>query len=582
MTNARDVALKGLKRHWPALVLFILALGIRSTSLDPVFYYGDEAEYGIVAGYLADDLLALGYPKLNPVEAWPPTPFVSQPPVVLYMFAFAYKIFGAADITGIWVSIILGAATIPLVYAIGVQMRDRLLGSLAGVFLAVMPFHVNLSRKAMLDAGFVFFLTLALLFLVIWVRHATRLDHDGGSSSSSSSSSSNTGGHDAPRRARTWAILAGVTAGLAVLAKLPGILIIPVVAGTALFVILLDLWARQRADPAATARLKLVGLQIAYGSIPIVALGLLYILLILKVDGWTFLMEKLHFQLGRVDPSLAPAGFAELTTVEKPWHWYFTAERGNVFKLMGTWLVLLGAAGGAVLLVDVVRNPRKDAAAVPVILLGLVFFAFLMYSSRKEWFYLLPLAPVVALMAARIPSGLAPFAANALSRQAIARNRTTGAFAAAGIVLFSGIPAWGAATESLDEVTDVKDKVFGYGTKEAAAYIDANSDPADGQIGTLLGRWSLHYYNGHPTYHFYQQGMLKKLIHMGEITWLVEDKYLNLKHEDALWYKLKNDCGAELATKFEKSWGEVRVWKFEPGRCVNPDEPVYIVPPAGF
>ncbi len=554
-------------KHWPALVLFILAISIRSASLDPVFFYGDEAEYGIVAKYLAQDIFALSYPKLNPIEAWPPAPFVSQPPLVLFAFSLAYRVAGASDLTGVWVSILFGAATIPLVYGIGTVLRGRAMGALAGLFLAVMPIHVNLSRKAMLDAGFVFFLTLAALMLTLWITVVLKRPE---------------GSDHAPRRARTLAAAAGLSAGLAALSKLPGVLFMVVLLGALAFVLLLEGVAAVRRDPEWQARLRGILLQGGFGAVAVFACAAAYFLLLLKVNGVDFLIEKLHLQLGRVNPSLAPDGFVEIAAVKKPWHWYFSVEKQNVFALMGGWLVVLAAAGFIASVIDVAQDPRKRGPALVIVLWAVVFLGFLVYSTRKEWFYLLPLAPAFALLAARIPAGLAPLAARLLDSRATRVRRASGAAAAAFLVMTAGLPTWTGGAESLDEVSDVKDKVFGYGTKESAAYIADHSRPGDGQIGSLLGRWSLGYYNGQPTYHFYQQGMLKKLIHTGEIRWLVEDKYLKLAHEDALWYKLKNDCGAQLATKFAKSWGEVYVWQFEPGQCRNPDEAIYIVPPAGF
>ena len=80
-----------LQPHWPLLVGLLVGAYFRFWGLVPTFLHGDEAEYAIVASYLSDDGRNLAHPR---IEGFGPTPFVSQPPFVLYLFAFASHLTG--------------------------------------------------------------------------------------------------------------------------------------------------------------------------------------------------------------------------------------------------------------------------------------------------------------------------------------------------------------------------------------------------------------------------------------------------------------------------------------------------------
>lgn len=203
-------------RHWPLLPGLALAAVLRLPDL-PLHLYGDDAEYAAVARSLAGNLVALAYPA---IEGFGPQPFVSQPPVLLYLDAFAGWFVGPAK-GPVLVSALLGTATVAVVYALGVVVRGRAMGGMAGFLLAVLPFHVAVSRSAQLDAGFTFLAALTLLLFLVWLREPR------------------------PR----WALATGCAAAATVFAKLPGMLVLLPL----LLVLALRAWPdwRRRADPAA-------------------------------------------------------------------------------------------------------------------------------------------------------------------------------------------------------------------------------------------------------------------------------------------------------------------------------------------
>ena len=84
-----------------------------------------------------------------------------------------------------------GVATLVVAYHLGKLLYGRRAGIVAMTLLAVMPYHVTVSRQVLLDAPMVFFTTAALYALVRYCSH-----------------------HGA-----RWLVVAGALMGLAILTK---------------------------------------------------------------------------------------------------------------------------------------------------------------------------------------------------------------------------------------------------------------------------------------------------------------------------------------------------------------------------
>ncbi len=97
-------------------------------------------------------------------------------------------------------TILISLALIPIAWLTGYLFGDRRVGFLAGLLLALDPFHAALSRVIHHDALAATFMTLAVLTaLLYWVRH----------------------------RSRGWLIVSGVCSGLAFLSKSSSLFLIP-------------------------------------------------------------------------------------------------------------------------------------------------------------------------------------------------------------------------------------------------------------------------------------------------------------------------------------------------------------------
>lgn len=512
-----------LRAHWPILPIVALALYLRVGGLFPTFFYGDAAEYGGIAKNLAGHPFYLAYPD---IEHFGPRPFVSQPPLILYLMAIVGSLVGDLEAGAVLVSVILGTATVGVVYALTHRLGGSTAAVAAALLLATLPFHVKMSRRAYLDAGLVFFMTLAIFCYVMW----------------------------STRRTRGWALATGFAAGGAVLSKLPGVLILAPLAA-ALVVELAIAIVRERAEVKRV--LANAGLALA----PIAGLLLLYFALVWHLNSTVELFTKLAWQFGRVaSDGTQPV---EIGAVERPWHWYFTDASYSLPSQLTWMLAILAVLGLAYALGRLAWSPIRNRALVAVVLFPLVVIAFFTLSARKEWFYVLPVAPGAAILgglaagAAASAFGEAPFLHPRWWRRGAAAGALFGAFALAALPTYAGV------VTSVDHMTGV-DRVFGSGTKEAAFFIHER-DPDAAQVGTLLGRYGLYYYNGQPAYHWYvDHAFVEQGIRSGHVRFVVLDNYLGIAEEDGWMQHLVDTYGGVEVATFGDDWGVVKVFELHP------------------
>ena len=519
--------------HVWLLPLLLGALWLRLSGIGQEHLYGDEAEYAIVARYLSRDPTFLAYPDITGLGA---VPFVSQPPLILYLMAISMKIFGATDFAAIFPSVLFGVATVAATYAIGYRLGGganaggRLMGLGAAAIVAVLPWHIEMSRRAMLDAGYVFFLVLTAYFCVAWLQD----------------------------RSRIAALGVGIAVACAALSKLPGVLAGPVV----LLVFLLGFAiAVARKDKKMVKETLIQG---GIGAAPVAVGALLYLGLLAYLQAITDLWIKLSWQFGRVNTEFAQVN--EQTAFQRDAMWYFTDPQMSLqSNLMGPVFALALVGIVVVLLRLALPSRRPEHVVAP--LFAAVLLGFFLYSDRKEGFYLLPLAPFAALFVAYAGDGLRRMLSWAGLRFTPSSARpVVGITALALAILLVAAPAYGAASESVDDFVRGGDqeKYFGYGTKEAAEFI-RERDPEAGQYGTLLGRFSLHWYNEQDSYHWYlDHTFLESRIKSGELKYIVYEDYLGLAFDREYMRQLIDQYNGEAVKTFRKEWGEVTVFELHP------------------
>ena len=521
-----------LLRHAWLLPILAVAFWLRVAGVTSQHLYGDEAEYAIVARYLSRDLAYLAYPAL---EGFGPAPFVSQPPLVLYLMAISMKVFGPTDFAAILPSILFGVGTVAVAYFLGLRLGGRFMGLAAASLLAVLPFHVEMSRQAMLDAGYAFFLLLTAYFLVAWVQD----------------------------RSRVAAVGVGVATACACLSKLPGVLSGPVVALVFLGV-LATVLAKAARGKARKGEVGETLLQGGLGALPVAVGALLYLGLLMHLQALGNLWVKLQWQLGRVDTS--QARIQEAAAVVRDSSFYFSDPKFSFGALLGGLVFGLALVGLAVALARFAASRGRAGEHLVLPLMTGVLLAFFLYSDRKEGFYLLPFAPLAAMAVAYTGDGLRRMLAWAGLRFTPSLSARVAPVAVAVAVVLVFLPTYTAASDSYHEfaLNEGQEQYFGYGTREAAQWI-AERDPEAIQYGTLLGRFTLHWYNEQPSYHWYvDHSYVESQIQSGKMRYIVYDDYLQLAFDREYMRELINKYNGQSVATFRQGWGEVTIFELHP------------------
>ena len=137
------------------LVIAIIAgTFLRTWQLNAMGYNTDEAVYAGQAAAIA------GVPVLK--DIFPV--FRAHPLLFQFLLSVVYK-FHFSDILGRFLAVIIGLCTVLITYQLGKELYGRLAGALSAVFLALMPYHVIVSRQVLLDGPMVLCATVALYML---------------------------------------------------------------------------------------------------------------------------------------------------------------------------------------------------------------------------------------------------------------------------------------------------------------------------------------------------------------------------------------------------------------------------------
>jgi Dolichyl-phosphate-mannose-protein mannosyltransferase len=152
-----------LQRH---AFLIVLGIGIllRYWQLNNLGYNSDEAVYAGQAASIAGQEQYLQYFPI----------FRAHPLLFQSLLSLPYR-FGVVDIVGRILAAAFGVATLVIAYQLGKLLYGRRAGLVAMALLALMPYHVTVSRQVLLDAPMVFFATAALYALARYCsQHGAR------------------------------------------------------------------------------------------------------------------------------------------------------------------------------------------------------------------------------------------------------------------------------------------------------------------------------------------------------------------------------------------------------------------------
>lgn len=139
----------------PLSLVLVTATAMRTWQLAAVGFNSDEAVYaGQGAGIAGDPTLSALFPVFR------------AHPLLFQTMLSALYLGGVSDVGGRLVAVAFGIATVFVVYLLGKALYGRPAGLVAALFLAVMPYHVVVTRQVLLDGPQTFFATLALYCVV--------------------------------------------------------------------------------------------------------------------------------------------------------------------------------------------------------------------------------------------------------------------------------------------------------------------------------------------------------------------------------------------------------------------------------
>ena len=306
---------------WLALVLAVAA-AVRAWQLNGLGFNSDEAVYAGQAAAIAD------HPELG--ELFPV--FRAHPLLVQTLLSVGFRLHLPEGFERLAIAA-LGVATVGVVYELGRLLYGRPAGLVAALLMALMPYHVVVTRQVLLDGPMTLFATLTLLLLVRFVLSGRA----------------------------GWLYGAGAAMGLTVLSKETSIVLLGAV------------YAFLALTPELRVRLRDIAVSLAVMALVIAPFPLSLMLAGRSGTGESYLTWQLF---------------------RRPNHgWLFYPA--TVPEAVGP-LVLLAAAAGLWLL-------RREASWRETLLLSWIAVPVVFFSlwPVKGFQYLLPIAPALAVLAAR-------------------------------------------------------------------------------------------------------------------------------------------------------------------------------------
>ena len=311
-----------LRTTLPVALILVLAAILRFWQLDQVGFNSDEAVYtGTAAALAGNDVLRGMFPVFR------------AHPLVMQLLLSTGMHGDVSDWVARAITASIGVAAVLATYALGRRLYDHRIGLLAALILAVMPYHVVVSRQVLLDGLMTLCATLVLYCVARYVESA----------------------------ALHWMLASCALMGATVLAKETSIVLVG------------GLYAFFALTPWVRLRLRHVGA------------GLLVMFAVIAA-----------FPL-----SLSLSGRASSGQHYLLWQLFRRSNHGMLFyaqvlpSAIG-WLTLLLAVVGLVLLRK--HNTWRERLLLTWMAVPVVFFTLW---PVKGFQYLLPAAPVIAVLAAR-------------------------------------------------------------------------------------------------------------------------------------------------------------------------------------
>jgi 4-amino-4-deoxy-L-arabinose transferase-like glycosyltransferase len=133
-----------------------IAVFLRAWQINRLGFNSDEAVYAGQAASIANDATLKPFFPI----------FRAHPLLFQTILSLGYRL-GTGDLFARLLAGAFGVGTVAVTYVLGSRLYGRRAGVVAGVLLALMPYHVIVSRQVLLDGPMTFFATLTLLLVAL-------------------------------------------------------------------------------------------------------------------------------------------------------------------------------------------------------------------------------------------------------------------------------------------------------------------------------------------------------------------------------------------------------------------------------
>ena len=147
------------------IAIVAIACTVRYWDLNQIGFNNDEAVYSGQAATLA------GYEEFSKHFSI----YRAHPLALQFFVSIVFGIAGISDAVARLVPTTFGVMTVIVTYFIGKTLYGWKAGIVAASVLALLPYHVIMTRQVMVDVPFSFFFTLTLYFIVKYVRTNNRI-----------------------------------------------------------------------------------------------------------------------------------------------------------------------------------------------------------------------------------------------------------------------------------------------------------------------------------------------------------------------------------------------------------------------
>ena len=167
--------------------IIIFASAFRFWDISAIGFGNDESIYSGQAAVLAghDD-----YSRYFSI-------YRAHPLLLQFNISLLFNLFGVSDVAARAVPAIFGVLTILITYFIGKTLYNKKVGLVSALVLAFLPYHIIITRQALVDVPLSFFFILTLFFMARYVRGS--------------------------QNNRLWVYLIGLSSGLSFISKEVGI-----------------------------------------------------------------------------------------------------------------------------------------------------------------------------------------------------------------------------------------------------------------------------------------------------------------------------------------------------------------------